>query len=106
MRSQDLMKRVKGPNDIPNGPHYAVIIYGVRSVYTPGDERSRTHPGHGYPGGTDYFDDLEHRVTTEKSDLERFVTDLEERTRDDKKPYVILEVAKKGSVARSTQVKF
>lgn len=106
MRSQDLMKRVKGPNDIPNGPHYAVILYGVRSVYTPGDERSRTHPGHGYPGGTDYFDDLEHWVTTEKDYLEEFISDLEARSGHNKKPYVILEVAKKGVVARSTKVQF
>jgi hypothetical protein len=33
--------------EIPTGEHYA-IIYG-ESVHIPGDERSRTHPGHGYP---------------------------------------------------------
>ena len=32
---------------------YAVIV--ERSVYIPGDERSRTNPGHGYPATTEYF---------------------------------------------------
>lgn len=38
---------------IPKGPHYA-IIESV-GIYTPGDERSRTNPGHGYPASTDYY---------------------------------------------------
>jgi len=106
MRDRELMKRVKGPNDVPNEPHFAVIVYGVRSIYIPGDERSRTNPGHGYPGGHEHFDDLEHWVTTERSYLEEFVTELESRTGADKKSYVVMEVAKKGSVSRSTKVQF
>jgi hypothetical protein len=106
MRNRELMKRVKGPADVPDEPHFAVIIYGVRSVYIPGDERSRTHPGHGYPGGTERYDDIEHWVTTDRSDLERFVTELDARTGSDKPPYVVLEVSKKGTIARSTKVQF
>ena len=34
-------------SDIPKVPHFAMI--SADSVYIPGDERSRTHPGHGYP---------------------------------------------------------
>ena len=33
--------------DIPTTRHWAIIT--ERRHYTPGDERSRTHPGHGYP---------------------------------------------------------
>jgi hypothetical protein len=33
--------------DIPSEPHYAILTFS--SVYVPGDERSRTAPGHGYP---------------------------------------------------------
>lgn len=36
-------------NDFPKLKHYAIIKFTSRSVYHPGDERSRTHPGHGYP---------------------------------------------------------
>lgn len=106
MRNRDLMKRVKGPADVPNEPHFAVILYGTRSIYHEGDEISRTCPGHGYPAYTETLDDIEHWVTTEKSHLEKFVTKLDAQTGYDKKPYVILEVAKKGSVSRSTTVQF
>lgn len=44
---------VTSPSDIPDEPHY-VIIEGA-SVYIPGDERSRTNPGHGYPASTEHF---------------------------------------------------
>ena len=32
------------------------MIITTESVYTPGDERSRTHPGHGYPESYDNVD--------------------------------------------------
>ena len=34
-------------NESPNGEHWAIIT--TSSVFVPGDERSRSHPGHGYP---------------------------------------------------------
>lgn len=37
--------------DIPSTPHYAILT--ARSIEIPGDERSRTHPGHGYPASTE-----------------------------------------------------
>jgi hypothetical protein len=44
------MSRVTFPRSIkemPKQKHFAVIKFG--SIYIPGDERSRTNPGHGYP---------------------------------------------------------
>lgn len=38
---------VKQPTDFSTEPQYAIVTFGSYSV--PGDERSRTHPGHGYP---------------------------------------------------------
>lgn len=40
-------------SDIPKGEHWAIIRSS--SVYIPGDERSRTNPGHGYPAETENF---------------------------------------------------
>lgn len=37
-------------NEIPTKPHFAAIVSG--SITIPGDERSRTCPGHGYPEST------------------------------------------------------
>lgn len=104
MRIRELMKRIKGPNDVPAGPHFAVILYGTRRIHHEGDERSRTCPGHGYPAHTETIDNIEHWVTTERSHLEEFITELDSSGND--KPYVIMEVAKKGTVARSTKVQF
>jgi len=36
--------------DIPRTKHWAIIT--TSSHYIPGDERSRTNPGHGYPAST------------------------------------------------------
>lgn len=33
--------------DIPKTEHFAVVY--ADTIYIPGDERSRTNPGHGYP---------------------------------------------------------
>ena len=52
MSTKVYCKRV---TDIPTGPHYAIL--NSNSQYIPGDERSRTHPGHGYPAYTEYYMD-------------------------------------------------
>lgn len=39
---------VSRESDIPTDKHFAVIVFD--SIWIEGDERSRTNPGHGYPG--------------------------------------------------------
>jgi len=46
------MKWCHSVSDIPKGPHYALLVQ--KTTYIPGDERSRTNPGHGYPASTEY----------------------------------------------------
>lgn len=41
------MKYISEKKDMPSGEHYAILEFSTISI--PGDERSRTHPGHGYP---------------------------------------------------------
>lgn len=41
--------------NIPDGPHYAIMVIEKKSIHVPGDERSRTHPGHGYPEHTETY---------------------------------------------------
>ena len=43
-------KYVHSPEDLPPGEHHVIIKFG--SITIPGDERSRTNPGHGYPEHT------------------------------------------------------
>ena len=47
--------------DIPNEPHYAIIVIDSTSVHIPGDERSRTAPGHGYPERTETYDVIQYK---------------------------------------------
>ncbi len=42
------MKWIHDKSDVPAGPHFAILEFS--SYYVEGDERSRTNPGHGYPG--------------------------------------------------------
>jgi len=46
-------KHVTKISDLPDEPHYVIITQ--TSIHVPGDERSRTNPGHGYPASTEYF---------------------------------------------------
>jgi len=102
------MIRVKGPSDVPEGPHFTVIIYDTTSVYVPGDERSRTNPGHGYPEHTDTYDTFEHWVTDDPTVLNEFIRalDVEVRLRQKRRPYVILKVEKKARVVVEPEIRF
>ena len=79
---------------MPQTPHYAVLVYKVRRITIPGDERSRTHPGHGYPEHTDEINATEHWVTTDLDELSKFVYDLDQKAT----PYVFFEVARLGKL--------
>jgi hypothetical protein len=50
VRSFTLLSQV---SNIPTHEHYAIITFA--SVFIPGDERSRTNPGHGYPASTETY---------------------------------------------------
>jgi hypothetical protein len=109
MITKTKMKPIKGPEDVPDDRHYAVIIYATNTVHIPGDQRSRDAPGHGYPEHTEVFNNFEHWVTTEREILNAFLEELEvERSKpfSVRAPYVFFEVAKKGHLHRANQVSF
>jgi len=72
------MKYVHSIADIPKEPHYVIVKIG--SFFIPGDERSRTNPGHGYPERTEHYPEM--RVTTDQVIWENGIT--EELLRDPK----------------------
>jgi len=57
---------------IPNEPHWAIIT--TVSTHIPGDERSRTNPGHGYPAHT--VESINYKVFTDRQKWERAIADL------------------------------
>jgi hypothetical protein len=81
-------KYVRTAKDVPADEHFAIIEN--ESVYIPGDERSRTNPGHGYPAETRQFVSYEAYFTKEKF-LEA-INELENPKFGNKKEYVALKV--------------
>lgn len=67
---------------IPKTEHWAIIIQG--SVYIPGDERSKTNPGHGYP---EYYQEIIEYKAFE--DFEEFKFEVARLTNTSKKFVVI-----------------
>lgn len=57
-------RHVRTPEDVPEQEHFA--IFESRTITIPGDERSRTNPGHGYPESTESFISYEAYFTKEK----------------------------------------
>lgn len=102
------MKKVEKVSDIPTGRHFAVLIYKTASVFIPGDERSRTNPGHGYPERTETYSDTEHWVTENKDDLVSFIKALEIRYNGrhcyQRDPYVFFEVVGLGKIETTVKI--
>ena len=74
------MNPVTNPNEFPNKPHYAIIIFETSHIHHEGDERSRTNPGHGYPAYTEtvkHFKYFAYPKTTEgKAEWEGYIQSL------------------------------
>jgi len=63
--------------NIPDEEHWAIIT--VDRIYIPGDERSRTNPGHGYP--EHYEETINYRSFTSWTDFCNEVTQLTNRNK-------------------------
>lgn len=96
------MKRVHSKEDVPCGHHYSVLVYKTSSTYVEGDERSRTHPGHGYPAHTETNESFEHFVTTDRGDWERYIAEL---VLAREKNFVFFEVQSLGSFETKVVIK-
>jgi hypothetical protein len=81
-------KFVRTSSDIPDCEHYAIMKDD--GVHIPGDERSRTNPGHGYPAHTQDFIDYQVFLTKEKL-LEK-IKELETTLYGQKTPYKVIKV--------------
>ena len=70
--------------DVPQEPHFAIIEFST--IYIPGDERSRTHPGHGYPESTEPISKYRIYGTEEEWKLS-----IQERTKKGDKDFVAIQ---------------
>jgi len=64
------MKYCRDKKDVPKTAHYAIIVFS--SFYVPGDARSQSAPGHGYPAHTEQTS--EYIVFENKSEWEAEVS--------------------------------
>jgi hypothetical protein len=76
------------PSKVPKGPHWA-IIQG-ESMYIPGDERSRTNPGHGYPATTKHY--VSYKAFLSEEDWNKEVQELAAPKFGSPKPFVAMYV--------------
>jgi hypothetical protein len=74
-----MKKFIERAKDIPKEPHYALI--DNRSVFIPGDERSKSCPGHGYPDSTEHF--ISYTAYTNRDDLIKELSSVYYRKKDD-----------------------
>lgn len=80
------MKYITNPTDIPKGTQYAALVSG--SVYIPGDERSKTNPGHGYPAENKPI--IQFVCFADQNEMKNWVA-KEELSRYSQKAYKIIE---------------
>lgn len=60
---------------VPQSPHFQILVFG--SIYVPGDERSRTNPGHGYPASNEPTISLQVFTLNQHAEFEAEVARLE-----------------------------
>jgi hypothetical protein len=70
---------VQQKQDVPKEHHWIILKFS--SVQIPGDERSRTHPGHGYPGYTAHH--VIYEAYTNRAEWVAAIRILEEQRRQD-----------------------
>lgn len=103
------MKQAKNPSDIPEGHHYAIIIFKSSTVHIPGDERSRTNPGHGYPASTETYSTNEYSFTHNRDEWVKEIQKMEKNNSlggwHSKEHYAALEVVNKASIKVEVVVK-
>jgi len=63
-------------SEIPKKSHFAVLIQRTEMIYHEGDERSRTHPGHGYPAYTQTIESIDYYAFEDDREVLAFLRTL------------------------------
>jgi hypothetical protein len=82
------MSTITSNDKMPKGPHWAIVTFD--SVWIEGDERSRTHPGHGYPGHTESV--VRYQAFTDEAEWKREVAELANPRFGSPKPFMAAHV--------------
>lgn len=103
-------KKVKTANDVPEGSHFAVMIYGEMTVHTDGDARSQSCPGHGYPATSNTYTTVDHLVTHDEALWKQLLTVLAEEKANrkygsDRESFAGLRVEGKATITVGIEVR-
>lgn len=94
------MKIANTPAEVPESHHYAIILYSTNNVYIPGDERSRTNPGHGYPERTESYTTTQYTYTHNREEYVTEINNLEHHKLHHRpQSYLAIEVAGKAKIS-------
>ena len=109
-RKSNLLKRVEKPEEMPKGEHFVILGMYTSSYTIPGDERSRTNPGHGYPESTVTNNMIEYWVCANETVWQELITEFyEEQTKKtyySNKEYIVpIKVAGVATVETKVVVK-
>ncbi len=86
-----MIYKVKTPADLPTSAQYVIINMMTEQITTPGDERSQTDPGHGYPESTETFNNYEITAANTIEEVKALLAKLRER-RDGLAKVLVLDV--------------
>lgn len=70
--------KVLDPQDIPLANSYMILVLEKRTIYSPGDERSRTNPGHGYPESTGHLSLIRSYITQDEKEWKKEISNAYE----------------------------
>ncbi len=70
------LTKITKPSAVLSSFKYAIMVFSQKSVYIPGDERSRSAPGHGYPEHTETFNTNDLYMTNVEQDWKDAIAEL------------------------------
>jgi hypothetical protein len=82
------MNYLSNKSQLPIDKHFAALVFDYITI--PGDERSRTNPGHGYPEHTESV--IKYITFASKVDMEQWVSKQETSPYGRKDNYKVIEV--------------
>lgn len=86
------MKQATKKSEIPLGTHLAILVFKTTSVYHEGDERSRTHPGHGYPAYTETIHTIDYISFADEKGVNDWIVarELNKKPYSNDEPYQVI----------------
>lgn len=87
------MTTLTDPLQVPDGKHYAAIVFKKHTVHHEGDQRSRDCPGHGYPAYSETIHAVEYIHFTDREDMISWIKAEKIKPQYERHPFKVVEVS-------------